>query len=205
MEIKTHYRNRLPHIVPLGGCFFITCRLADALPPDVTYSLSSFWKNLEGTDESAEVKKKRYFVQLDDHLDRTRYGKCALNKPEVAKIITDELLSKDGMLYKMQAFCLMGNHIHFLMDTSIQNNVPLYKIMQGIKGRSAFYSNKLLGTVGQKFWQKESYDHLVRKTGEWENIFNYILQNPVKAKLVEHWNDWPYTYVMPELLEEKLI
>ena len=37
--IKTYYKNRLPHIVPIGAEFFITFRLADSLPYSVIKSL----------------------------------------------------------------------------------------------------------------------------------------------------------------------
>ena len=44
------------------------------------------------------------------------------------------------------------------------------------------------------FWQAESYDHVVRN-GELERIISYVLENPVKAGLVEDWEQWPYTYL----------
>jgi putative transposase len=66
--------------------------------------------------------------------------------------------------------------------------------MQLIKGNTAFYANKLLKRTGQ-FWQKDSYDHYVRNEREFWNIVRYILQNPVKAKLVDNWEEFPFTFV----------
>ena len=45
------------------------------------------------------------------------------------------------------------------------------------------------------FWQSESYDHVVRNDVELKRIIAYVLNNPVKAGLVENWQDWPYSYV----------
>ena len=66
-------------------------------------------------------------------------------------------------------------------------------IMQSLKGRTARQVNLLLGRSGD-FWQHENYDHVVRDEAERQRIVTYILNNPVKANLVEHWQDWPWTY-----------
>jgi putative transposase len=49
--------------------------------------------------------------------------------------------------------------------------------------------------TGRPFWQEESYDHLVRDQSEFENIRNYIEENPVRAGLVTEaseyrWSSW---------------
>jgi hypothetical protein len=71
--------------------------------------------------------------------------------------------------------------------------------MKKVKGASAFYANQFLGKTGKPFWQKDSYDHYVRNEKEWQNIFWYILNNPVKAKLVDKWEDWEFSYYAPSL------
>ena len=43
---------------------------------------------------------------------------------------------------------------------------------------------KLLQRTGQRFWQDESYDHLVRNKEEFRRIQRYIENNPVTAGLV---------------------
>ncbi len=48
-------------------------------------------------------------------------------------------------------------------------------------------------------WQSESYDHIVRNGKEYSRIINYILLNPVKAGLVENWQDWELTFLAGEL------
>ena len=45
-------------------------------------------------------------------------------------------------------------------------------------------ANRLLGTTGEPFWQRESYDHWVRDDAEWKKIATYIENNPVRAGLV---------------------
>ena len=121
-----------------------------------------------------------------------------------------ELLQETSEMWNIQiaAYCLMPNHVHVLFDTSIQVSEEMYwkenwegyvqlnKIMQLIKGGSSKKVNDALGRKGT-FWYKDSYDHFIRNEKEWSNIFIYILENPVKAKLVKKWNDWNFTYVNP--------
>ncbi len=102
----------------------------------------------------------------------------------------------------------MSNHVHLLLDMA---NIPapsrrdgkrytaLSRALRFIKGRSSALCNRALGRRGP-FWQHESYDHVVRDSVELERILWYILDNPVKAGLVNNWRDWPYGYVAPDLL-----
>ncbi len=91
----------------------------------------------------------------------------------------------------------MPNHVHLLMDTSIQKEgdrpIKLDEIMRRIKGGSAREINQKLNRKG-KLWQKDSYDYLVRDQEEWERIYAYILNNPVKAGLDDQVSKWAFSY-----------
>ncbi len=156
---------------------------------------------------------KRYFQKWDEYLDKVIAGPDYLKEEKIAKVVLDRLREFDGSLYRLIAAAIMPNHIHFLIDTYLQienlpkgvlpdedNYVSLAKTMQLIKGGSSFTANKILGRKG-KFWNIESYDHLVRHEVEYFNIVRYILMNAVKARLARRWWEWPYTYCMEELIE----
>ncbi len=99
----------------------------------------------------------------------------------------------------------MSNHIHILIDTQLQlnteykdkqldlNYIPLETIMKRIKGPTAIYSNRKLGRSGQ-FWARESYDIYIRNEKMMDNVIGYILDNPVKAGLVDDWRLYPGNY-----------
>jgi REP element-mobilizing transposase RayT len=57
-----------------------------------------------------------------------------------------------------------------------------------------------LGRVGP-FWQDESYDRVIRNNEEYIRTVNYVLENPVKARLVSRWEDWKWTYCRPAIYE----
>lgn len=67
--------------------------------------------------------------------------------------------------------------------------------MNGIKGASAHSINHALARRGP-VWQDESFDHVVRSSGEFSDLELYIFFNPVRAGLVKLaadyrwlWND----------------
>ena len=60
----------------------------------------------------------------------------------------------------------------------------LPQLMKSLKGITAKRANPMLALTGRPFWQEESYDHIVRHEREFENIRNYIEENPVRAGLV---------------------
>jgi len=121
--------------------------------------------------------------------------------------VANELHRFNNDFYDLLAYSIMPNHVHILIDTALQipedfgktnwdtlDFTPLETIMKRIKGPSAIYANRLLKRTG-KFWQKESYDHYIRNMKELNNVVAYILNNPVKARIVEHWKEHPFTWV----------
>ncbi len=143
-------------------------------------------------------EQKRLFAATDEFLDTNPNGPYWLREQAVAEIVANELLLHDAQWYTLWSYCIMPNHVHVLL--TLHEKAPtLTKIMQNIKGYSAQKANKLLSLSGQ-FWERESYDHVVRKDGEFGRILNYILQNPVKAKFVKAWPDWQWTYLHPDFM-----
>ena len=221
--MKVIYKNRLPHIAPVGATFFVTFRLGDSLPLKIITALKDQLeeaiKHIKAGKSRGDIQKIRkqysvFFKKYDQQLDQYPHGKCYLKIPEIAEIVQSKLHSMDRDLYDLIAYTIMPNHVHILIDTLIQliddqglilDEVPenynqLDNIMRLIKGSTAFDSNKALKREGT-FWQKDSFDHFVRNEDELNNIIEYILQNPVKAGLVENWEDYPYNYVKD--IEEK--
>ena len=89
----------------------------------------------------------------------------------------------------------MPNHVHLL----ITPRVAVSKITHALKRFTAREANRVLGLTGQRFWQDESYDRLVRGGREFDRITQYIEYNPVRAGLVlcpeefrwsSAWADW---------------
>lgn len=69
----------------------------------------------------------------------------------------------------------------------------LASIMHSIKRHSALECNKLLDRSGP-FWEVENYDRFARNSREVERMIRYTLNNPVKAGLVEKWDQWKWNW-----------
>lgn len=195
---KTHYQRSLPHIHPPGETLFVTFRLAGSLPAEKLRELRAEQLREEAVADTAEQlisARKRHFVRWDAALHRAEYGPDWLKQAAVAGIVAEEIHQLTTAEHRLWSFCLMPNHVHLVVSLP-EGAAVFYKTMQQLKGRAAYRCNRLLGRTGI-FWQPESYDHVVRNGEEMQNIMAYVLENPVKAGLVEDWQQWPHTYLNP--------
>jgi hypothetical protein len=78
----------------------------------------------------------------------------------------------------LDEWVVMPNHVHALVRPLEGNELPM--ILHSWKSFSAHAANQELKRTGP-FWQKESYDHIVRSAEELNRIREYIRRNPVKA------------------------
>jgi REP element-mobilizing transposase RayT len=107
----------------------------------------------------------------------------------VAEIIEKILLEADGRDYRMQAWVVMPNHVHLIVEVW---GVPLAKLINAWKGRTAREANALLGRNGA-FWQEDYYDTLIRDEAHLKRAIRYTEQNPVKAFLAKAAREWPWS------------
>jgi len=145
------------------------------------------------------------FLEFDHQLDKGDFGPVWLQNPKVAQLVVEHLQRFDGQFYRLIGYTIMPNHVHVLLDFSVQNrpegvsNAPKYRnldyVMNRIKGASARYINLHLKNTGNTFWQAGSYNRYIRDHRHWEATLNYIIQNPVEAGLCQHWFEHPFTWI----------
>jgi putative transposase len=222
VEPKLYYRRNLPHYQPMGGTFFVTFRLTGSLPREVVSRLKEEKESNEyriaGVINDKERAEKwhayqaEYFEKFDALLDGNSTGPLWLKEEKIASQVANSVRFFDGTRYDVLAFCIMPNHVHLVCTLLpgavtkelLESEGPsapyiLTSILQSVKKYSAREANKILGRSGE-FWQPESYDHLVRNSEELERLLAYVLNNPVKARLCDAWDEWQWTYVKPGLL-----
>lgn len=207
--MKTHYKRYLPHILPPDERLFVTFRLADSLPKDAIFKLK-VEKNktdelirktiLDETIRKVELYKshKRYFAKFDSYLHQCLNGVQHLGIDAVAEVLAEALHYRDTKYYHLHAFCIMPNHVHVLLTSTIHKD-GFFRVLQSLKRHTARKSNELLDLTGNAFWGEESYDHVVRDDEEFVRIIDYIVENPVKAGLVDNWKSWKYTYLSKDV------
>lgn len=125
-----------------------------------------------------------------------RQGPRWLTELRVAGLVADSLHHRDGRVYRLDAFCIMPNHVH-LVCTPLETEAGAYHsltaILHSLKRHTAREANKLLPRQGA-FWQPESCDRAVRDESELRRIVDYVLNNQAKAGLVDTWEEWPWSY-----------
>ena len=206
LEYQLFYRRHLPHFQPPGATLFITFRLAGSIPAEVMHRLIEERERinamLDGIPDSterrkrADLERRRSFRKWDEVLDTAQAGPLWLRDEHIACLVMESLRYRDGTAYDLDAFCIMPNHVH-LVFTPLQKPDGSYHamstIMHSLKRHIAREANLLLNCEGA-FWQHENYDHSVRDEKEWQRIVAYIVNNPVRARLIERAEDWPWTY-----------
>lgn len=205
LDYKPFYRRNLPHIQPPGAILFVTFRLADSLPRPIIQQLrderaaaEKAIAALPDAQQKAERTKthKRLFAKWDHYLDTATTGPMWLKETAVAQLVTNSLHHLNGQQYDLDSYCIMSNHVHVMFQPLLDENgryFAIARIMHSLKGYTATAANQVLVRNG-RFWQEESYDHIVRDEAELNRIRHYILYNPVKANLVENPEDWPWSY-----------
>jgi len=161
-----HDRGYLPHLKAQGGAYFVTFRLADSLPQQILEALR-------------QLPPEAQTARVDEYLDAA-HGACSLRDERVAGALRNILSKYDGERYRLHAWAIMPNHVHLVIEPL--HDFTLSDVLQGIKSASAHEANRLLDRQGE-FWQRESYDHLVRDDDDMARCCRYVQDNPVRAGL----------------------
>ncbi|HYJ07264.1 MAG TPA: transposase [Chthoniobacterales bacterium] len=179
--------NRLPHWQQEGAVYFITFRLADAVPLKLRNQWENdrqVWLRLHPEPWNSEVEREyhnRFSGAIEQWLD-AGHGACLLRRREFAEIVAQTLRHFEGERVVMISFVIMPNHVHALF---VQNPMwPLEKLLQSWKRFTTREINKLLDRAGN-LWQRDYFDRLVRDEKHFANCVRYIRRNPEKARLTQ--------------------
>ena len=99
---------------------------------------------------------------------------------ELAALVATSLRHFEGQRYWLGDFIVMPNHVHLLV--CLLGSTDIEKQCYSWKKYSAREINAKLGREG-RFWQEESFDHLVRSPAHLEAFSMYIATNGERAGL----------------------
>jgi REP element-mobilizing transposase RayT len=193
------YRRFLPHRDDSGLIQFITYRLADSLPQAALDRLESELAALP--PERMEPERRR---RIEAWLD-AGHGSCVLRDPAAAQIVVEAWRHFDGERYDLLAWVVMPNHVHVLVR--VHQGKMLWKIVQSWK---SFTGRRILEVVDKAragargsqecsaegrrhVWMREYWDRFIRDEAHLMKSVEYIHQNPSRAGLVVHPEDWPWS------------
>jgi REP-associated tyrosine transposase len=179
------YQRNLPHLTQPGVIYFITFRLADAVPARVVER----WKQEQDEwllshpkpwSSQMELEFRRLFTLRMERWMDAGHGSCLLRQPEQREEVRRCLLHGDPAQHDLGDFVIMPNHVHVLLRPKTAGQ--LQALIRPIKGVSARHINAATGKSGA-LWQGESFDHIVRSLEQLKRLQEYIRNNPVKAGL----------------------
>jgi type I restriction enzyme R subunit len=189
--------GNLPHWFQPGATYFVTFRTEDSLPKEVADSWRrgrDDWLRIRGINASLpswqaefralSVDSQRQYHKLfsEEYLSLLDKGSgaCLLRRRELAQIVAESLRHFDGDRYLLGDFVVMPNHVHLLVG--LVGETDIEKQCYSWKKYSAREINRVLGREG-RFWQEESFDHLVRTPEAFERFRLYIEANGKTAGL----------------------
>jgi len=87
------------------------------------------------------------------------------------------------------AWCLMPDHVHLVLSPSTDCDIITFVgQFKNLTLRRAWK----MGFQGA-FWQQGFWDHFGMRDGDLPRMLQYVLDNPVRAGLVERAEDYPFS------------
>jgi putative transposase len=127
--------------------------------------------------------KERYFITVCCQ----RRGKNQLANPDPGYAVLETIRYRHarGIWYAHLAL-LMPDHAHLILS------------FPQIEKRTQTIVSKWKERTAKSFrieWQRDFFEHRLRKEASFREKADYILANPVRGGLVEKVEDWPYVFI----------
>jgi len=176
----------------------VTFRLAGTLPKPLLEQMEQEREQLADKAtvsrqamSSVDIARLRelHTERIEAYLD-AGHGECWLRRRDIAQLVAGAITHFADSRYTLHAWTVMPNHVHVVFTPLGPHS--LTSILHSWKGFTGSIANQMLGRKGKPFWQRESYDRLVRNEREFHVLCEYTVANPVTARLCEHPEDWPY-------------
>jgi REP element-mobilizing transposase RayT len=194
-----HFRGVLPHLKREGGTYFVTFRQAGTLPKEILLQFKqereiilrqALAVNRPLTWHEQEELFRWYSHRVDKYLD-AGHGICYLSDPNRADLVATAIRFFQGQRYELRAWVVMPNHAHVVVWPMPGHT--LSKILHSWKSYTSHIINKHLARKVVPFWQRESYEHLVRGDDDLHRCCHYVVMNPVAAGLGAKPEDWKWS------------
>ena len=172
--------RNLPHWNQNNKSYFVTFRLADAMPAEVMKEYKARVQEVEKRYpmprtkmQQAEVDKIKHNT-LEKYLD-AGHGACILKESRLRESLVETLEHDEGVDYELDAYVIMPNHIHLLLATL--GDKPIQVIINTIKKVSGHHIC-WLANCKAPLWEREYYDRLIRNAQHYNDVVAYIINNP---------------------------
>ena len=189
--IGWHSRGYLPHFNSPHAVQHVTFHLADSLPAEV---LLRFEAELRASPFALRDIERRKLIET--WID-AGHGSCVLRDAKVAHMVEASLVRFDGERYRLFAWVVMPNHVHVLFQTlgvwTMARIVASWKSFTGRRINAMKRPQRDQGRTEPCVWYREYWDRYIRNERHFRKAVEYIHNNPVKARLVQSPEEWPWS------------
>ncbi len=96
--------------------------------------------------------------------------------------------AKDRQVF-VGRYVIMPDHVHLFAAFTAQSP----SLSMWIKSwKNALSKGLSQMNIPPPHWEKGFFDHVLRSADSYEQKWLYVCENPVRAGLVNRWEDWPY-------------
>lgn len=156
------------------------------------------------------LQKRSYNMSADTHKRLKRLGRLFIDQPlyfittcvndrksilssdSVENILFDEwrqALDRHG--WAIGRYVIMPDHVHFFCRAVADAKGSLSDFIGRWKQWTSKRIISLLG-VAAPFWQEGFFDHVLRSEESYSEKWLYVMNNPVRAGLVQNAEEWKY-------------
>lgn len=88
--------------------------------------------------------------------------------------------------WNVELAMIMPDHLHLLVSFDWDPGNGMMALLRNWKRYTASH----LGIE----WQRDYFDHRIRSENDHQSTWFYMRENPVRARLVEHYEQWPFVW-----------
>jgi len=148
------------------GAYFITVCTANRA--------KIFWSDCRG-----ELRSPADNVQTGDQRSPLR-----IELSDIGMIVDHEIKKLNSIFdaVRVDKYCIMPDHIHFIISINADEN-GRSQIAPTISRVIKQFKGSITKQIGRPIWQKSFYDHGIRNQQDYDEIWQYIENNPLKYAL----------------------
>jgi putative transposase len=126
----------------------------------------------------------RYFLTVCT-FERNHYFTDASN---VFLVREQFLRASREQQFAIIAYCFMPDHLHLLVE-GIREDASFKDFVARAKQYSGYYFKQ---RNKQTLWQRYGFERVLREGEETRGVIQYVIGNPVRSRLVNDLNDYPF-------------
>jgi putative transposase len=139
----------------------------------------------------------RYFLTFCTHARQRLF----IRQDIVGVVLRQILRTADDQRFAVIAYCFMPDHLHLLIEARSEAADAL-RFIHRAKQLSGFQVSRMFG---RPLWQSYGFERTLRDDEPTLAVARYILENPLRARLVERPESYRFsgsaTYSVAEILE----